>query len=165
MGYPENISIGDRYADSAGHTYIVVGLQGQLKCPMLLEDFDILENPDSFEWDPETWDSLTFNDSLAPVEANAEMTRHITDRITYMDGVAEVMASVDPADHRALYNAIAGARYWEGKLADAQQQVNDYSKNRADEYRKVVGIVGTQDRAAKLFGMNQSTLSRALRDR
>lgn len=165
MSYPDNISIGDRYTDTAGHTYIVGGLQGQLKCPMLLEDFEILENPDSFEWDLETWDSLTFDDSLTPIEANPEMTRLITERITYLDGVAEVMDGVDPADHRKLYNTLAGARHWEGKLANAQQQVNDYAKNRADEYRKVVDIVGTQDKVAKLLGMNQSTLSRALRDR
>ncbi|MGW0837589.1 hypothetical protein [Streptomyces prunicolor] len=163
MSYPATLTIGDRYADAAGHTYILVAVQSG--CPMLLEDFDILDSPDSFEWDLETWDSLTFNGSLTPVEANAEMTRIITERITYMDGVAEVMASVDPANHRVLYNTLAGARHWEGKLADAQRQVNDYSKNRANEYRKIVGIVGTQDKAAKLLRMNQSTLSRALRDR
>lgn len=163
MGYPANIAIGDRYANPDGNTYIVVEIdQG---CPIVLEDLDILDDPNGFAWDPVIWDEAAETGQLTPIDANPEMTRIITDRAAYEKTVAEIVGSIPAADHRSLFNTIAAVKHWGGKLAAAQDDVNKYSAHRAEELHKLVGIVGTQDKAAKILGINQSTLSRALRQR
>jgi hypothetical protein len=162
-----DIEIGTLLADPQGTLYIVTRKEGIAYWTAELEDVtdsiqqgeDWEEREAEFGWFDECYPQ-TPSGTVDP-----EILAAMADRATYKAEVAEIMARVAPADHRNLYNTMAGVHHWGGKLNEAQQQVNTYAKRRADELRKLVGIVGSQDRAAKLLGINQSTLSRALRDR
>ena len=162
-----DVEIGTLLSDPHGDLYVVTRKDGIAYWTVELEDvIDSAETGE--EWDEREasagWGANCYPQTLEGT-AEPEVLGAIYERTTYRADVADVMAHVSPTDHRKLYNTIAAVQHWGGKLTDAQQQVNDYSKLRADELRKLVGIVGSQDRAAKLLGINQSTLSRALRDR
>lgn len=162
-----DVEIGTLLRDPNGDLYVVTRKDGDAYFTVEVEDvIDSAETDE--EWD-EREASAGWREDCYPQTpagtAEPELLGAIYERTAYRADVADVMVTVSPADHRKLYNTLAAVQHWGGKLADAQQQVNDYSKNRATELRRLVGIVGTQDRAAKLLGINQSTLSRALRDR
>lgn len=165
MSYPENTAIGDRYQDSQGHTFIVAQLDDD-GYPHLLDDDEILENPEGFEWTLMVWEAIDdHRDPLRAIESNPEMTRLITERLARERTIAEITLSVPSDRQRDLYNTVAAIRHYSGKLIDAQAKVDKISADRGHEIRRLVDIVGTQDKAAKLLGTNQSTISRAMRNR
>lgn len=158
-------NIGDRFQCADGSTLIAIEVQDG-RIAMVLEDFEILEKPETFEWDPATWSWANQHwGPITPIEPSAEMTEAVTRRRAREERVAAVLATVPPAKVRDLYNDIAAAHMYTGKLLDAQAQVDRVSAERAKYYARIVETVGTQTAAAQLLGINQSTLSRALRPR
>lgn len=158
------VEVGTLLRDPQGDLYVVTRKDGIAYWTVELDE--VVES-DGEEWD-EREASGGWRDNCYPQvkagTAEPDAIGAIYERTAYREDVAEIMATVSPADHRALYNTIAAVQHWGGKLASAQQEVNDYSKSRANDLRKLVGIVGTQDKAAKLLGIDQSRISRALRD-
>jgi predicted transcriptional regulator len=162
---PAEAVIGDRYQDSEGDTWVVAELDDRGR-PSLVEDQDLIEDPSDIDAEVQTWTSVAGDyGPLVKVDSNPELTALLEARAERSKEIAEVVNTVAPEQVRDLYNTIAGFRHWGAKLTEAQGKVNSYSGHRAKELRKIVEIVGTQDKAAKLLGMNQSTLSRALRPR
>lgn len=162
-----NVEIGTLLRDPRGDLFVVTRKDGIAYFTVELDDVvDSAETGE--EWDEREatsgWREECYPQTLAGT-AEPEVLGAIYERTAYRADVAEVMSNVAPADYRKLYNTIAAVQHWGSKLTDAQQQVNTYSRHRANDLRKLVAIVGSQDRAAKLLGANQSTISRALRDR
>lgn len=163
--HPIDAAIGDRYQDNNGNTWVVAELDDR-QYPSLVEDEGLIGDPSDMDADMTLWyDVADGYGPLAKVDSNPELTAFLEMRAERSKEIAEVMSTIAPGQVRDLYNTIAGFRHWGAKLAEAQGKVNSYSGHRAKELRKIVEIVGTQDKAAKLLGMNQSTLSRALRPR
>ncbi len=161
MKFPVS-TIGDRFQGASGTTYVVDEIDED-GYPYLAYDKDILTDPDI---DSATWDNRADDDGpLQPIPADPKITEYLNFRIQRQREVAEVTATVPREKQRDLYNTVTAVKYYSSKLLDSQANVDRVSADRARELRKLVDIVGTQTAVAKLLGMNQSTLSRALRDR
>jgi hypothetical protein len=156
--------IGERYRSESGTTYIVVepstpGSGGAL----LLEDFEILEKPDSFEWDPALIASGEVDGPLARIDDNPEMTRLVRKRMERIRIEEAVWAKVPADQHRRFYNAMVDVQRCTAAMDKAQAEVLAYAGTRARELQKMVDIVGSQSAVARLLDVEQSTISRALR--
>jgi hypothetical protein len=164
MAVPANTKVGDRYRDRGGGTHIVVGMQGRM--PMLIEDFEILDDPAGFEWDASTWEWAESHwGPLEPIDSDRRMTEAVLARSTQKDAIDEIMAAVPPAQHRDMVNGLHAVHQYTAQLTEAQAQLERIAADRARELRKLVAIFGTQAKTATVLGINQSTLSRALRPR
>ncbi|MGW0626403.1 hypothetical protein [Streptomyces sp. NPDC002758] len=158
-------AIGERYQDSNGTTYIVVEPRDNGRgLALLLEDFDILAHPDTFEWGmaETTHDYL---DQPVRIDDNPEMTRIVQQRMAEDRVRQEVLSKVPDSESREFYNAMDDVEKCSTRMMAAQDEIARYSAIRARALQKMVDIVGSQPPVAKLLGMNQSTLSRALRPR
>jgi hypothetical protein len=156
---------GQRYRDNEGSTFIVIEPRtADERHALLMEDFEILTNPDDFEW---AASHITDQHSNQPVriEDNPEMTRIVRKRADEEQVKADIMARVPGNEYRRFFNAMHDVRSCSKAIADAQGTVARYSAIRARELQKMVDIIGSQTAVARLLGMNQSTLSRALRPR
>jgi hypothetical protein len=156
---------GERYQDNEGNTYIVVEpREGDRGYALLLEDFDILANPEGFAW-AESLISEEHIEQPVRIEDNPEMTSIVRQRAEEEKTREEIWKRVPADKHREFYNALHDAKKCSARIAAAQEEVNQYSGIRARALQKMVDIVGSQPPVARLLGMNQSTLSRALRPR
>jgi len=159
----EEVKIGTLLRDPQGDLYVVTRKEGIAYFTVDVEDI-----AEGEEWDEREASGGWLDDCYPQVTvgvAEPEVLGAIYERIGYQRDVDEVLAKVAPADIRPLYNTMAAVKHYGGKLSEAQARVDEYSRLRAQELRKLVGFVGTQTAAAKLLGINQSTLSRALRER
>lgn len=156
---------GERYQDNEGNTYIVVTPRAANHGhALLLEDFDILDNPDGFAWA----ESLIADEHIEEpvrIEDNAEMTRILRRRAEEERVRAEIWERVPADKHRDFFNAMHDANKCSTRIMAAQEEIKQYSDIRARALQKMVDIMGSQPPVARLLGMNQSTLSRALRPR
>jgi len=163
----DDVEVGSLLRDLRGDLYVVTRKDGIAYFTVELEDIsDSAETGE--EWDEREASAGWRDDCYPQVKAGVadpEVLSAIYQRIGYQRDVEDVLANIAPADHRTLYNTIAAVKYYGGKLSEAQGQVDQHSKLRAQELHKLVDIVGTQTAVAKLLGINQSTLSRALRER
>lgn len=156
---------GQRYRDNEGNTYIVIEPRtADERHALLMEDFEILTNPDDFAW---AASHITDEHIEQPVriEDNPEMTRIVRKRAAEEQMKADIMARVPGDEYRRFFNAMHAVRSCSNEIAAAQDKVVRYSAIRARELQKMVDIIGSQNAVARLLGMNQSTLSRALRPR
>lgn len=154
---------GERYRSNTGNTYIVVepreNGRGHAR---LLEDFEILENPNGFDWDP----SLIAHDEIdgpVRIEDNPEMTRIVQKRMDRIRIEAAVWAKVPADQHRTFYNAMVDVQRCTVAMEKAQNEVLSYAGIRGRELQKMVDIAGSQSAVARLLDVEQSTISRALR--
>jgi hypothetical protein len=154
---------GERYRGSNGNTYIVVEPRENGRGhALLLEDFEILENPDGFDWEP----SLIADDEIAGparIEDNPEMTRLVQLRQERIRIEQAVWAKVPADQHRRFYNALVDVQRCTEAMGEAQGEVLRYAGIRGRELQKMVDIVGSQSAVARLLDVDQSTISRALR--
>jgi hypothetical protein len=154
---------GERYRGSNGNTYIVVEPRENGRGhALLLEDFEILENPSGFDWEP----SLIADDEIdgpVRIEDNPEMTRLVQLRKERIAIEGAVWAKVPADQHQRFYNAMVDVQRCTVAMEKAQEEVLRYAGIRARELQKMVDIAGSQSAVARLLDVKQSTISRALR--
>ncbi|MEH0552611.1 hypothetical protein [Streptomyces sp. B21-101] len=156
---------GERYRDKDGYTYIVIEPRtADCRHALLMEDAEILRNPDGFEWSA-CHVVEDYIERPVRIEDNPEMTRLARRRAEEERVRGEIVGMVPPNEWRRFFNAMYDANECSAMIASSQADVVRYSAIRARELQKMVDIVGSQPPVARLLGMNQSTLSRALRPR
>lgn len=168
-----DVRIGALLVDPQGDLYVVtqVDERGYLTAELDYVVSEMRTTPSggmTHDWGDgvadDAWPDECYPQTLAGLAA-PEVIDALTEHIARQREIDEVWAHVPAGDHPQLFNTLSDARVYTHKLQEAQDKVAEYAKDRARELRKVVEMTGSQERAAKLLGMNQSTLSRALRPR
>jgi hypothetical protein len=162
----EFVEVGTLLEDPNGDQYVVIRKEeGVGYSTAELEDVrDYMETGEAYEgrFAPHGWRDDCYPQTIVGT-APAEVVKAVKDHEGHAAAVAQVVADIPADQHRQLYNTLDAVNHYAAKIAEAQSTVEKYASLRRENLRGLVSIVGTQDKAAKLLGMNQSNLSRALR--
>lgn len=167
----QTYTLGTRLADRNGNIHIVVD-HHEDGTALLLEECIVEDGAPCDEglatedwaesnWGPlaETPDADRSAAALAHYRAEKQATQAARD---VMSGEEQVTAFAAQPFKAAVTEAHEEYREADAALKAAQEAVEAAAKRRAERIREMVNLTGSQTAAAKVLGINQSNISRAL---
>jgi hypothetical protein len=177
--------IGSRYTDGEEEFTLVaysVDPHSRTAFPLFIADEDVAAGPNAHWYDRATKGSIALlevsdlvgidDEAIQPAAPNQERTEAALAALanreehTFRDtsDFSRVMlhGDLNTEDEVTAFLAYAKA---ELELRVAQRQLERASRERSERIALVADLAGSQRRAAQVLGLNQSTISRALRER
>ncbi|MFE6355844.1 LysR family transcriptional regulator [Streptomyces rochei] len=177
--------IGSRYTDGDEEFTLVaysVDPHGQTAFPLFIADADIAAGPNTHWYDQAAKGSIALlevsdvvgigSEVLHPASPDQERTDAALAALASREEHAfrdtsdfsRVMLHGDLSTEEEVAAFLAYAKA-ELELRVAQRQLEMASRERSELIARVADLTGSQRRAARVLGLNQSTISRALRER
>ncbi|MFE0470442.1 hypothetical protein ACFW2V_02350 [Streptomyces sp. NPDC058947] len=181
----DRMPIGSRYTDGEEAFTLVaysVDPHSRTAHPLFIADADIAAGPNTHWYDRATSGSIALlevsdllgidDEALQPADPDQERTDAAIAALagreehTFRDtrDFSRVMLHGDLNSDEEVAAFLAYAKA-ELELRVAQRQLERTSRERSERIALVADLAGSQRRAAQVLGLNQSTISRALRER
>ncbi|MGW2213216.1 hypothetical protein [Streptomyces sp. NPDC001781] len=154
------VGVGSLLVSPSGDLFVVTRHDGGHYSTAELEDVQNFAGGGEMYEDryaPDGWGARDYPQTSAGT-APAEVVDAIRAVEAHAAAVREVMADVDPARHRTLVNAMAGARHWRGKVLTDPAEAGEYARLLAREVEKITAVVGSLASAATLLGTDEESL-------